>query len=190
MGRSAARRASCRGDRRTGVLEAEPVSGAAEGEQSTVGLDGADEAFEELADVLLDGHLLRGREELNDKLEEALGEVGDEPLSRDKPPMLLGWRVRVEELLARGLVDGAGRGGGEGSCHRCVRALRARSRRSDQQTVRKRYVEVDSKQEVRKTMRTSRTLWVGGRKGERHRCALSKCCWACYGTNAGGLSKL
>ena len=54
---------------RTGVLEAEAIGRAAKGEQPAIWLDCADEAFEELADVLLDGHLFGGREELDDELE-------------------------------------------------------------------------------------------------------------------------
>ena len=65
---------------RTGVLEAEAIGRAAKGEEPAIGLDCADEAFEELADVLLDGHLLGSGEELDDELEETLGEVLDEAL--------------------------------------------------------------------------------------------------------------
>jgi hypothetical protein len=56
----------------TGVAEAKAVSSAAKGEQPTVGLYGADEALEELADVFLDGELLRRGEELDDEIEETL----------------------------------------------------------------------------------------------------------------------
>ena len=59
-----------RGDRRrTGILEAEAVGRAPKGEEPAIWLDGADEPLEELSDILLDGHLLRGRQELDDELE-------------------------------------------------------------------------------------------------------------------------
>jgi hypothetical protein len=64
----------------TGVAEAEAVSRTAKGEQSTVRLYGADEALEELADVFLDGELLRRREELDNEIEETVREGDDEAL--------------------------------------------------------------------------------------------------------------
>jgi len=63
-----------------GVAEAKAVGGTAKGEQPTVGLYGADEALEELADVLFDGELLHRGEELDDEIEETLGEADDEAL--------------------------------------------------------------------------------------------------------------
>ncbi len=59
-------------DAHTRVLEAEAVRRAPKREQSAIWLNGADEAFEKLADVLLDGHLLRGGEELDDEVKETL----------------------------------------------------------------------------------------------------------------------
>jgi hypothetical protein len=56
----------------TRVAEAKAVSRTAKGEQSTVRLYGADEALEELADVFLDGELLRRGEELDDEIEETV----------------------------------------------------------------------------------------------------------------------
>jgi len=56
----------------TGIAEAEAIGGTAKGEEATVGLYGADEALEELADVLLDGELFRRGEELHDEIEETL----------------------------------------------------------------------------------------------------------------------
>jgi hypothetical protein len=56
----------------TGVAEAEAVGSTAKGEEPTVRFNGADEALEELADVLLDGKLLDRGEELHDKVEETL----------------------------------------------------------------------------------------------------------------------
>ena len=74
---------------RTGVLEAKAIGRAAEREESAVGLDCADEAFEELADILLDGHLVGSGEELDDELEETLRGVPDEALAGYGPPLLL-----------------------------------------------------------------------------------------------------
>jgi len=48
----------------TGIAEAEAIGGTAKGQQATIRLYGADEALEELANVLLDGELLRRGEEL------------------------------------------------------------------------------------------------------------------------------
>src|SRR6266851_5650673 len=64
----------------TGVAEAKAVGGTAKGEQPTVVLYGADEALEELADVLFDGKPLHRGEELDDEIEETLGEADDEAL--------------------------------------------------------------------------------------------------------------
>jgi len=64
----------------TGVAEAEAVGRTAKGEQSTVRLYGADEALEELADVFLDGELLRRGEELDNEIEETVREGDDEAL--------------------------------------------------------------------------------------------------------------
>lgn len=69
--------------RLTRIPKAEPVGGAPEGEQPTVRLDGADEPLEQLAHILLDGELLWRRQELDDKVEETLGELCDEALARD-----------------------------------------------------------------------------------------------------------
>ena len=66
----------------TGIAKAETVGGAAEGEQTTFGFYCADEALEELADVLLNSELLRRGKELDDEIEETLGEVSDEALPR------------------------------------------------------------------------------------------------------------
>ena len=65
----------------TGVAKAKAVGCTTKGEQPTVGLYGADEALEELADVFLDGELLRRGEELDNKLEETVREGDDEALS-------------------------------------------------------------------------------------------------------------
>ena len=114
---------------RTRILEAETIRRAAKGQESAIWLDSADEAFEELADVLLDGHLLCSGEELDDELEETLGEVLDEALTRYGPPLLL-WRgIWGEELLAEGVGGGDGRvgeGGGHGRAGNCAeqRAIR------------------------------------------------------------------
>ena len=64
----------------TRVAEAEAVGSAAKGEEPTVRFYGADEALEELADVLLNSQLLCRGEELDDKIEETLREAGDEAL--------------------------------------------------------------------------------------------------------------
>jgi hypothetical protein len=64
----------------TGVAKAEAIGGAAKGEQATVRLYGSDQALEELADVLLDGELLRRGEELDDEIKETLREAGKEAL--------------------------------------------------------------------------------------------------------------
>jgi len=56
----------------TGVAEAEAVGSTAKGEEPTVRFYGADEALEELADVLLNSQLLCRGEELDDKIEETL----------------------------------------------------------------------------------------------------------------------
>ena len=114
---------------RTRVLEAKAISRAAKREKPAVGLDCADETFKELADILLDGHLVGSGEELDDELEETLGEVLDEALARYGPPLLL-WRgIWGEELLAEGVGGGDGRvgeGGGHGRAGNCAeqRAIR------------------------------------------------------------------
>jgi hypothetical protein len=54
----------------TGVAEAEAIGGTAKGEEPTVRFYGADEAFEEFADVLLNGELIGGGEVLYDEIEE------------------------------------------------------------------------------------------------------------------------
>jgi hypothetical protein len=56
----------------TRIAEAEAIGGAAKEQQATVRLYGADEALEELADILLDGELLCCGEELHDEIEETL----------------------------------------------------------------------------------------------------------------------
>ena len=56
----------------TGIAEAEAIGGTAKGVEATVRLYGADEALEQLADVLLDGELFRRGEELHDEIEETL----------------------------------------------------------------------------------------------------------------------
>lgn len=89
----------------TGVAEAEAIGRAAKGEQPAVRFYGADEALEELADVLLHSELLHRREELQDKLEERLREAGDEALLGCAGLRVAG-RVRV------GMRDMAGSGFG------------------------------------------------------------------------------
>lgn len=53
-----------------GVAEAEAIGGTAKREEPTVRFNGADEALEEFADVLLNGELVGGREVLYDEIEE------------------------------------------------------------------------------------------------------------------------
>ena len=89
----------------TGVAEAEAIGRAAKGEQPAVRFYGANEALEELADVLLHSELLHRREELQDKLEERLREAGDEALLGCAGLRVAG-RVRV------GMRDMAGSGFG------------------------------------------------------------------------------
>lgn len=64
----------------TGVAEAEAIGGTAKGKEPTVRFYGADEALEELADVLFNGKLLCRGEELYDKIKETLRETSDEAL--------------------------------------------------------------------------------------------------------------
>ena len=98
----------------TGVAEAEAIGRAAKGEQPAVGFNGADEALEELADVLLDRQLLDRREELQDKVEERLREPGDEALLRCARRLLRVGRVRrrvgMVMVMVRGMA-GSGSGG-------------------------------------------------------------------------------
>jgi hypothetical protein len=68
---NAAREVNVEGLVLTRIAEAEAIGGAAKGQQAIVRLYGADEALEELVDVLLDGHLLRCGEALHDKIEES-----------------------------------------------------------------------------------------------------------------------
>jgi hypothetical protein len=62
----------------TRVAEGEAIRGGAKGEEAAGGLEVAEEALEEEADALLDVELVGGGEELDDKVEEALGELGGE----------------------------------------------------------------------------------------------------------------
>lgn len=97
----------------TGVAEAEAIGGAAKGEQPAVGFNGADEALEELADVLLDRQLLDRGEELQDKVEERLRETGDEALLRCARRLRVGRLRRVVGMVVvvvRGMA-GSGFGG-------------------------------------------------------------------------------
>lgn len=65
--------------RRTRISQAEAVRGASKGQQAALRLDSADQTFQQLADVLLHGHLLRRRKQLNDEVEQAVGEVCEIP---------------------------------------------------------------------------------------------------------------
>jgi hypothetical protein len=81
------------------VPERKSVRSAPEREQAALGFDGADEAFEQLANVLLDAELLRGWQQLDDEIEEALGELGMEAIPGQVPADVV-------------CMDGGGRNGG------------------------------------------------------------------------------
>ena len=98
------------GLRLTGIAEAEAIGGTAKGQEATVRLYGADEALEELADVLLDGELLRSGEELYDEIEETLREAGDEALPGC---------ARVLSRVGMGMVWNMAVGGSLGGVLRC-----------------------------------------------------------------------
>ena len=69
----------------TRVPKTKSVCCTSEREQTTVGLDCANEAFEELADILLDGHLVGSGEELDDELEESPGSPPPIKSSKARP---------------------------------------------------------------------------------------------------------
>lgn len=106
----------------TGIAKAEAIGRTAKGEQPAVRFYGADEALEELADVLLHSQLLHRREELQDEVEERLREAGDEALLGCAGLGVAG-RVRVgmRDMAGSGFggvllgCDGHG-GGGRGQC--------------------------------------------------------------------------
>lgn len=83
-------KAGGRNGRLTRVAEREAISGGAKSKKTRVWLDGADETFKELPDVLLDLEFLGGGKELDDKVEETLGEVSDETLLGGVPAVLWG----------------------------------------------------------------------------------------------------
>lgn len=109
----------------TRVAEAKAIGGAAKGEQPAVGFYGADEAFEELSNVLFDSEFLRGGEKLYDEIEETLREGGDESLPGCA--RMGGVRVKMGGMARSGLgrmllgCNSHGRGGLGG-----MRSLRKR----------------------------------------------------------------
>jgi len=98
----------------TGIAEAEAIGGTAKGEQATVRLYGADEALEELANVLLDGELLGRGEELYDEIEETLGEADDEALPGCARVLSRVWMGVVGDMAVGGSLGGMLRCDGHG----------------------------------------------------------------------------
>lgn len=90
----------------TGIAKAEAIGGTAKGQEATVRLYGANEALEELANVLLDGELLRRGEELHDEIEETLGEGGNEALPGCAGLLTMVWVGMMRDMAMGGSLGG------------------------------------------------------------------------------------
>lgn len=98
------------------VAETEAVGGAAERQETTIGFDGADEPLEQFPDILLDCELFCRWEELDDEIDETLGEFSEESLlGRWATALLLGWDA---VWVGVWLVNAVGTSGGlDGGSH-------------------------------------------------------------------------